>query len=128
MEENESFLFLAGVRITSAGSFWVVLIPEGFDARVKAGPERFSAGELRILNACRLLLTPTTLFPVLSIERGVKNLLNERGVTGGGFFGLRLGATSDAIEGGEDGSSCDEGGRTGSDFGAAGRPWFLSIA
>lgn len=45
----------------------------------------------------------------------MKNFRNDLGVTGGGFFGLRRIPTSEAIEGGEDGGPCEDGGKTGSD-------------
>jgi hypothetical protein len=38
-------------------------------------------------------------------ERGVKNLLKDRGVTGGGRFGFRRDPASDTTDGGDDGMS-----------------------
>lgn len=76
---------------------------------MNAGPRRLTAGELRTFNACRLVFTLPALV-LLSIERGVKNLLKDRGVTGGGLFGLCRNPASDAIDGGEEGSSWDEDG------------------
>lgn len=80
-----------------------------FDILVNAGPRRFRAGERISFKACRLVLTLPALFAALSAERGVKNLLKDRGVTGGGFLGLRRAPSSDTTEGGEDGTSWDEG-------------------
>lgn len=103
-DEKDSFLFLLGVCGISAIAFLGDLLSV-FDALVNAGPRRFRAGELSTFKACRLVLTLPALFAALRAERGVKNLLKERGVTGGGFFGLRRAPSSDTIEGGEDGTS-----------------------
>lgn len=123
MDERESFRFVLGVRVSpeGAGSFEF-----SFDVLAKAGPRRLIAGELSVFNACRFVLTPP-LLPLLRAERGVKNFRNERGVTGGGFFCFRRMPISEAIEGGDEGGSCEDGGRTGSDRGTSGRPWPVSI-
>lgn len=75
-----------------------------FSVLVNAGPSRLTAGELRAIRAWRLVLTA---FPrLLSCnERGVKKRLKDRGVTGGGFFGLRRKPASEVIEGGDEGIS-----------------------
>jgi hypothetical protein len=52
----------------------------------------------------------------------VKNRRKDRGVTVGGFLCRRPPPASDAIEGGEDGISWDEGGKMGSDRGGSRRP------
>ena len=57
----------------------------------------------------------------------MKKRLNDLGVTGGGFFGFWRTPTLDAIDGGEEGSSCDDGGRTGLELGTAVTSWLLSI-
>lgn len=126
MEEKESFRLRGGVR-TLEGSVIGGWPSIGFGVLVKAGPRRFTAGELRFFNAWRLVLTlPEP--PELSIERGVKNFLNDRGVTVGGLFGLRRRPASDAIDGGEEGMiSCSDAGRTGSDLEKSDRAWRLSI-
>lgn len=57
----------------------------------------------------------------------MKNFRNDRGVTGGGFFGLRRKPASEAMDGGDEGISCEDGGRTGSDRGTSGRSWPTTI-
>lgn len=125
-EEKESFRLRGGVRrpASSLTSGWLSI---GFGDLVNAGPRRLTAGELRLLNAWRLDFTLPALEPLPSIERGVKNLLNERGVTVGGFLCLRRTPASEAMDGGEEGTSSEEGGITGSDLGNADRTWLLSI-
>lgn len=86
IEEKESFRFRVGVRVKSGASG---LCSTALDVLVKAGPRRLTAGELRAFKAWRLVLTELALFPPSSMERGVKNRLKDRGVTGGGFLGLR---------------------------------------
>lgn len=126
MDEEESFRLRSGVSAVgsslAAGSRSI-----GFGVLVNAGPRRLTAGELRLLSAWRLVLTPPKLDPALSIERGVKNVLSLRGVTVGGLFGLRRTPASEAMDGGEEGKSCVDGGTTGSDLGNPDRPWQLSI-
>jgi hypothetical protein len=80
----------------------------------KAGPRRFTAGDVRARKACRLVEGVVEVSALGSKERGVKNRRNDRGVTVGGFLGLRV---SEAIDGGDEGGS---GGRTGSDRGTSG--------
>lgn len=118
MEENESLRFLLGVRIISVGSG---LLIAAFNVLVKAGPRRLTAGELSAMRAWRLVLTPFPRLPLSCNERGVKNLLKDRGVTGGGFLGLRRNPASEAIEGGEEGISWDGEQKMGSDRGTSGR-------
>lgn len=127
-EENECFLFLLGVRIKSSGkpSAGSRALP-AFEVLVNAGPKRFTAGGFSVPKACRFVFTLLPLFPLLSKERGVKKRRKDRGVTVGGFRGLRPPPASDATDGGEDGSSWDEGGRMGSDRGGSGRPETRSI-
>ena len=100
-EENDSFLFLLGVRTTiSRGGLSGSPCSLTWEALVKAGPRRFMLGHDSTANAWRLVRTEP-----LRVDRGVKNLLNERGVTGGGRFGLIRVAASDATDGGGVGSS-----------------------
>lgn len=104
-EENESFLFRLGVLASSAKGFLGAPWCPSIDALVNAGPRRFRVGELISPNACRFVLTLLVLFAALRADRGVKNLLNERGVTGGGLLGLRRVPASETTDGGEDGIS-----------------------
>lgn len=115
-EENEFFLFLLGVRIKSSGKpSWGLLVLPALVLE-KAGPRRFTAGDVNARKAWRLVEGVIEVSPVGSKERGVKNRRNDRGVTVGGFLGLRV---SEAIDGGDEGGS--GGGRTGSDRGTSGR-------
>jgi len=82
-------------------------------ALVNAGPFLFKDVELSSLSACRLVCT--SLSAERREDRGVKNLLNERGVTGGGLLGFRRAPDSDTMDGGEDGISWEETICTGSD-------------
>jgi hypothetical protein len=129
MDEKDSFLFLLGVRVTSVNGLFRIPWPTLFDvfAFVKAGPSLFNVVELSSCKACRFVLTLPKLFALLRADRGVKNLLNERGVTGGGFFSLRRVPASDTTDGGEEGISCEEAKWTGSDRGTSLRPRELSI-
>lgn len=125
-EEKECFRFRLGVPAKPGKpSFGLQPLP-AFDL-VNAGPRRLTAGEFKALKAWRLVFTLLALFPLLSIERGVKNRLKDRGVTGGGFLVLRRVPASDAIEGGDDGISWDQGGQIGSDRGTSGRPGTMAI-
>ena len=81
----------------------------------KAGPRRFTAGDVSARKAWRLVEGVIEVSPVGNKERGVKNRRNDRGVTVGGFLVLRV---SEAIDGGDEGGS--GGGRTGSDRGTSG--------
>lgn len=115
-EENEFFLFLLGVRMKSSGkSSWGLLVLPALEVLEKAGPRRFTAGDDSARNAWRLVEGVIEVSPTGNKERGVKNRRNDRGVTVGGFLGLRV---SEAIDGGDEGGS---GGRTGSDRGTSGR-------
>lgn len=82
----------------------------------KAGPRRFTAGDVSARKAWRLVDGVIEVSPVGNKERGVKNRRNDRGVTVGGFLVLRV---SEAIDGGDEGGS--GGGRTGSDRGTSGK-------
>lgn len=106
VEENECFRFRLGVRAKSCGrpSSGLLALP-ALDVLVKAGPKRFTAGEFKALKAWRFVFTLLALLPLFSRERGVKKRLKDRGVTVGGFLGLRPPPASDATEGGEEGNS-----------------------
>lgn len=123
----ENFLLVLGVRVSSVEASFAVRFSVPLETLVNAGPRRLTTGELSSFKACRLVLTFPVLLAALSNERGVKNLLNERGVTGGGRLGLRRVPASDTIEGGDDGISCREGTWTGSDRGIAEGPGVLTI-
>jgi hypothetical protein len=127
-DENECFRFLLGVRGKSSGRPWLGLwSPPALDDLVKAGPRRFTAGEVSARRAWRLVFTLLALLPLFSRDRGVKKRRKDRGVTVGGFLCRRPPPDSDATEGGEEGISWDEGGRIGSDRGGSGRPEKRSI-
>lgn len=112
-EENEFFRFLLGVRMKSSGNpSWGLLVLPALEVLEKAGPRRFTAGDVRALRAWRLVVGVVELSVVGSKDRGVKNRRNDRGVTVGGLLALRR--PSEAIDGGEEGGS---GGSTGSDRG-----------
>lgn len=83
-----------------------------------AGPRRLTAGDVRALRACRLVVGVVKLSPVGSRDRGVKNRRNDLGVTVGGFLVLRRPA-SEEMDGGDEGGS--GGGRTGSEYGTSGK-------
>lgn len=70
-------------------------------ALVNAGPRRFKDVVLSSLSACRVVTFATA----LRDDRGVKNLLNERGVTGGGLLSFRRVPASETMDGGDDGMS-----------------------
>lgn len=126
-DEIENFLFVLGMRVSSVEAWFAGRLSMPFGILVNAGPRRLTTGELSSFRACRLVLTFPVLPAALSNERGVKNLLNDRGVTGGGRLGLRRVPASDTIEGGDDGISCKEGTWTGSDRGIAEGPGVLTI-
>lgn len=96
--ENDNFRFLLGVDGTFSGMVFIWLFSELLETRAKAGPSRFKADDEISPRMQRLgrLFVPCS--PERS-DRGVKNLLNDLGVTGGGFLGLIEGA-----DGGEDGN------------------------
>lgn len=113
MEEKESFRFLLGV-FRSAGESSTMFC---LDVLLKAGPWRLRAGEWRAFKAWRFVLTVPGLELPLSFERGVKNFLSRLGVTEGCPLGLRRAPASDAIDGGDEGTSWDENWKTGSEWG-----------
>lgn len=99
-----NFLFLDGVRLTSLDKG----LERGWgselsDVRANAGPDRFRVEPAISCKARRFVLIPSSLFNALRVERGVKNLRNDLGVTGGGLLGFRQLSTSDTIDGGDDG-------------------------
>lgn len=83
----DNFRFLRGVNKSScewedlAGLSWV---PS--DILENAGPRRFNAGEHISFSMWRLGRSFPPLESAPSTERGVKNRLNDLGVTGGGFL------------------------------------------
>jgi hypothetical protein len=130
-EEKDSFRFLLGVFAVSVKGLFRIPRVIVFDtsealALVNAGPRLFKDVVLSSLNACRLACTLPNV--ALRADRGVKNLLNERGVTGGGLLGFRRVPASETIEGGDEGMSwvkawwC-----TGSDRGSSAKSRYRSI-
>lgn len=105
-EEKDSFRFLLGVLAVSVNGLfkipWLTVFGAFKDfALVNAGPRRLSDVVFSSLSACRVVTFATA----LRDDRGVKNLLNERGVTGGGLLGFRRVPASETMDGGDDGMS-----------------------
>lgn len=108
-EEKESFRFLLGVLAISVNGLfripWLTVFGAFRDfALVNAGPLRFRDVVLSSLRACRVAGIKL-MAAALRDDRGVKNLLNERGVTGGGLLGFRRVPASETMDGGDDGMS-----------------------
>lgn len=105
-EEKDNFRFLLGVLAVSVNGLfkipWLTVFGAFKDfALVNAGPRRLSDVVFSSLSACRVVTFATA----LRDDRGVKNLLNERGVTGGGLLGFRRVPASETMDGGDDGMS-----------------------